>query len=199
MKQHHLSTGRKVGLLGGTFDPPHLGHLLLAEDARYALGLSAVYFVVTGEPDYKRGATPVRHRLAMTELAVADNPNFRVSYVDAERAGPTYTVDTLTDLVAGEVDTEFFFICGSDNIDGLNGWRDIDRVLDMATFVMGEREGEPVEIPAEFRGRVKVFPSQVTGLSSSSLRNGIKHGKTLRYAVPPTVERYVQEHFLYRV
>jgi nicotinate-nucleotide adenylyltransferase len=188
---------RKIGLLGGTFDPPHIGHLLLAESARYSLGLGVVYFVVAGDSYHKESVSPVKDRLAMTELAVLDNPHFHVSYIDAERDGPTYTIDTLSAFHDRYPDTEFFFIVGSDNIAGLNGWRDIDRVLDMATFVVAEREGEKVDVPVEFRGRVKVFSSLVSGISSSELRGGVRMGRSMRYATPPLVEKYVAEHHLY--
>ena len=125
-------SGRRIGILGGTFDPPHLGHLLIAETARVALELESVLFLPAGEPWLKSGQpiTPAAHRLRMVELAVADNPHFRVSDREIRRSGATYTVDTLRELRdAYPADAEWYFIVGSDVLDQFHRWKEPGCIL----------------------------------------------------------------------
>jgi nicotinate-nucleotide adenylyltransferase len=187
----------RVGLLGGTFDPPHVGHLLMAQNALETLRLDQVWFVPTGDSHWKEGVTPAAMRVAMTDLAIDGNPDFRVSLVDVERDGETYTLDTLEALVAQKPETEFFFLVGSDNAPGLNGWRDIDRCMHLASFAVGKRQDADVEIPAELSGSVVTFDTMVTGVSSTLIRRYIQLGRSVRYAVPEAVEKFIGSNDLY--
>ena len=141
-------SGRRIGILGGTFDPPHLGHLLIAETARVALDLESVLFVPAGEPWLKSGQriTPASHRLHMVRIAVADNPRFCVSDCEIRRTGATYTVDTLRELRrAYPDDTELFFIVGSDVLDHFHRWKEPDEILALCRLAVIERPGGPAD------------------------------------------------------
>lgn len=188
----------RVGLIGGTFDPPHVGHLLMAQNALETLRLDRVYFVPTGDSHWKGDVTPSGMRSVMVELAIAGNDKFRVSLVDVEREGKTFTLDTLEELVRREPGAEFFFLVGSDNAPGLNGWREIDRCMNLATFAVAKRQDSDVEISPEISGSVVTFETMVTGISSTVIRRYVKLGRSIRYAVPDAVAEFIDEAGLYR-
>src|SRR5438270_3511478 len=132
----------RLGIYGGTFDPIHLGHLILAETCREACGLDRVWFVVAGEPPHKRGPrTSVADRLEMTRIAVAGHPAFEVSEIEARRPGPHYSVETLEAIVRERPDDELFFLIGADSLVDLPQWRQPDRILTMVTLVVANRPG----------------------------------------------------------
>ena len=201
---------RRIGILGGTFDPPHLGHLLIAETARVALDLESVLFVPAGEPWLKSGQriTPASHRLRMVQLAVADNPHFCVSDCEVQRSGATYTVDTLRELrCAYTDDTELFFIVGSDVLDQFHRWKEPDEILTLCRLAVIERPGGPVDGIGTLSER---FPDAVASgavvpvagprvdFSASELRRILAAGQSVRYQVPDQVVEYIKDHELYR-
>jgi nicotinate-nucleotide adenylyltransferase len=197
----------RVGVLGGTFDPIHIGHLLLAEETRLALRLDQVVFIPAGQPWRKAGRriTPAADRLAMVELAIAGNPAFAVSRIEVERQGPTYTVETLEGLrqQCGP-ETRLWFILGSDALEDLPNWREPQRILSLARLAVAGREAddrsaiEALEqrLPG-LRTRVDGVPMPRVEISSSELRRRLHSGVTARYWLPESVEKYIQRHRLY--
>lgn len=201
---------RRIGILGGTFDPPHLGHLLIAETARVALDLESVMFLPAGEPWLKSGQriTPAAHRLRMVQLAVADNPDFCVSDCEIRRSGATYTVDTLRELRCGfSSETELYFIVGSDVLEQFHRWKEPEAILNLCRLAVIERPGGPEEGIAALRGNfsdaldagavVSVVGPRVD-FSASELRRVLAAGQSTRYQIPDAVAKYIAEHDLYQ-
>ena len=201
---------RRIGILGGTFDPPHLGHLLIAETARVTLDLETVMFVPAGEPWLKSGQriTPAGHRLRMVQLAVADNPGFCVSDCEIRRKGATYTVDTLRELRCGFApDTQLYFIVGSDVLAQFHRWKEPEAILNLCRLAVIERPGGPVEGIAALRenfsdaldaGAVVPVAGPRVDFSASELRRVLACGQSTRYQIPDAVAAYIDEHKLYR-
>jgi len=189
----------RLGVLGGTFDPVHIGHLLLGEAAREELALERVLFVPAGRPWRKTGReiTPGEQRLEMLRLAVEDNPAFEVVDLELQRAGPSYTAETLAELRGRYRDAELHLILGEDALADLPNWRDPDRILDMATLVVArrpgvERCGEPP--PATRQVWLSMPPMPV---SASDIRDRARNGHSIRYMVPPAVAAYIRDRRLY--
>jgi nicotinate-nucleotide adenylyltransferase len=199
--------GEVLGVFGGTFDPPHYGHLAAAEEAAEVFGLPRVLFVPTGQPPHKPGApvTPASHRVRMTALAIADNPRFALSRVDVDRPGPSYTADLLALLHAEHgVDTEVYFICGMDMLASFLTWHEPARVIAQCQLVALTRPGyTPVDVAAleralpEARGRVHLLHAPGLDIAGTDLRARVAVGRSVRYLVPPPVAAYVREHGLY--
>ena len=194
-------------MFGGTFDPPHLGHLAAAQEACIVAGLERVLFVPAGRNPLKlrEPISSVEHRLAMTELAIRDNPAFAVSGADAERAGPSYTVDLLERLQA-ELGPErrLAFIVGMDVLHELHRWHNPGRVLELARLVAisrpGQRTIEPGNLEARLPGaldRITVVWTAGVAISSRELRARVAGGRPIRYLVPDAVAAYIAEHRLY--
>jgi nicotinate-nucleotide adenylyltransferase len=199
----------KLGVLGGTFDPPHLGHLILAQEALQALGLSEVLFVPAGEPWRKAGRelSPRADRLAMARLAVEDNPALAVSTVEVDRPGPSYTADTLAQLrdEAGS-ETELFFIMGADSLADFPHWHEPQRILELARLAVAERppldngaleESLPEELAETLRERVLWLRMPLIEISASTVRERVRRGLSVRYWTPQAVEEYIRSHGLY--
>ena len=188
--------GGRVGVFGGTFDPPHFGHLALAEWARVELALDVVWFVPAGVPPHKRGAAPsaARHRLAMTRLATRGNVAFRVSPIECRRRGPSYTVDTLRALARSHPAATLYLMMGADTYATLGSWREPAAIARLATIVVALRPGAR---PGARTGRVKWLENPSLDVSSSALRARAARGRSLRYLVPDAVERYIARHRLY--
>lgn len=188
----------RVGLLGGTFDPPHLAHLVVAEWARTTLGLDEVRFLVAGDPWMKDTASEADHRVAMTELAVADNDAFTVDDRETRRSGPTYTAETLEELHAEEPDSSWWFLLGADAVEKLPLWHRASDAVELATFVAVARPGYQLTLENELlRGVVRLDVPHLA-ISSTGLRRAVRSGGVIRYLVPASVERYIGEHELYR-
>ena len=188
--------------MGGTFDPIHHGHLVAASEAQAWFDLDEVIFVPTGRPWQKtdREVSPAEHRYLMTVVATAANPRFRVSRVDIDRAGPTYTVDTLRDLAAELPDAELYFITGADALADIFSWHDADRVFDLAHFVGCTRPGADVTaatIEAMPSDRVTLLEVPALAISSTDCRERQRHGRPVWYLVPDGVVQYITKHRLY--
>jgi len=198
---------RRIGVLGGTFDPIHIAHLAVAEEARTQLGLDKVIFVPAGLPPHKMDVhvSPAEHRLAMVELAIAGNPHFEVSRVDIDRFGPCYTVDTIA-LLREEwgPDVEIDFIMGSDSLADLLTWHQPDRLIRLCRIVAVGRPGYRVDMDELERWlpgvsqRVLFINSPQLDVSSSDIQRRARAGESIKYQVPEAVERYIYEHGLYR-
>lgn len=190
----------RIGVMGGTFDPIHHGHLVAASEAASRLALDEVVFVPTGRPSLKQhpGVTPAEHRYLMTVVATASNPRFTVSRVDIDRPGLTYTVDTLTDLRKERSDADLFFITGADAVEQILTWKDAHRLWGMAHFVAVTRPGHTLSIenlPAE---AVSVLEVPALAISSTDVRRRAREGEPVWYLVPDGVVQYIGKHGLYR-
>lgn len=189
---------RRVGLLGGTFDPPHLGHLVVAECARVELDLDEVRLLVAGEPWMKGSApTPAALRAAMVAAAVAEDDHLVLDDREVWRTGPTYTADTLAELHREEPDTRWWFILGEDAAAGLARWSRIDDAMELATFVAVTRPGVNTPVARQLRARLVHLQVPQLEVSSTQLRERFAAGLATRYLVPTAVDRYVREHRLY--
>lgn len=191
----------RLGVLGGTFDPIHLGHLILAEQAREQLRLDRVLFIPAGDPWRKsaRKIAPAKHRLAMVELAVAGNDAFVFDDRELRRAGPTYTVETLRELRAGlQVNDEIYFILGADALADLPNWRDPAGLADVAMLAVAPREGVAAPALPIDASRVVRIEMPLIDISSTELRKRARQGRSLRYLVPDAVEAYIRDHGLYQ-
>ena len=190
-----------MGVLGGTFDPVHLAHLVVANEVLTAAGLDEVVFVPAGDPWQKstREVTDAATRLEMVRLAVADNPAFAVSDVDVVRQGPTYTVDTLADLRATYPSgTRFSLILGQDAAAALGTWREPERVLAEAEVLVVGRPGSDAEPEPRFADRIQRVRIPLIEVSSTDLRARVRAGRSIRYLVPDQVAAFIAERGLYR-
>ena len=187
----------RIGLLGGTFDPPHLGHLVAAETARDVLGLDEVRLLVAGQPWMKDGAeSHAHHRIAMAWAAVADDPHLTVDDREARRDGPTYTADTLAELHASEPDVDWTFLLGTDAAASMPQWQRIDEAVALADWAVVSRPG--VGMPThEHADRLTQVAMPLIGVSSTDLRARVAAGRSIRYLVPDPVRSYVAAHRLY--
>ena len=197
--------GVGIGVLGSAFNPPHLGHLALAQEALWQLGLSEVILVPTGVAPHKRIADdPGRElRLAMTRLAAADDSRFSVSTLEVEREGPSYTYETLERLAEEKGDRELVFVMGADAAVGLESWREPQRVVELARLAVARRAGvSDTEVAAVMRSldaaeRATMLEMPQFGVSSSAVRERAAAGRPLRYLVPEPVARFIEEKGIY--
>ncbi|MCW2854652.1 MAG: nicotinate-nucleotide adenylyltransferase [Marmoricola sp.] len=188
--------------MGGTFDPVHHGHLVAASEVQASFDLDEVVFVPTGRPWQKSGhvVTSAEHRYLMTVIATAANPRFTVSRVDIDRDGPTYTIDTLSDLSAAIPDAELFFITGADALTEIFTWRDASELFDLAHFVGCTRPGYEMDtaslrdIPSD---RVTILEIPALAISSTDCRRRTADGQPVWYLVPDGVVQYIAKHNLY--
>jgi len=196
-----------IGVMGGTFDPIHNGHLIVAEEIKARLNLAEVLFVPAGQPWLKMNRTisAAEHRVQMVRLAVADKPYFKLSTMEVERAGPSYTIDTIAELKAqlGDED-ELFFILGWSSLAELPKWREPARLIEMCYLVVVPRPDYPrpdrKKLEAAIPGlsqRVMVMDKPRIDISASEIRNRVARGLSVRHLVPEPVNRYIKEHRLY--
>jgi nicotinate-nucleotide adenylyltransferase len=196
-----------IGVLGGTFDPIHVGHLMVAEEARARLNLTETLFVPAGQPWLKLNnvISPAEHRVEMVRLAIADRPYFKLSTMEIERAGPTYTVDTIAELQAQlGAGNELFFILGWDNLNQLPKWHEPSRLVKMCRLVAVPRVDYPApdldSLEAAIPGlssRVIMLDAPQIDINASEIRRRVARGQSISQLVPEPVERYIQEHGLY--
>lgn len=193
-----------LGLMGGTFDPIHIGHLAVAEEARQVLGLDTILFVPAGHPPHKRAeaVTPTEHRVAMVELAIADNPAFELSLIEVDRPGPSYTVDTVETLAADG--DRLTIILSAETFAELPTWHEPERLFEAARVAVAPRWGYPAPDPgwlaAAFPGRedrVSYLEGPRLGVSSTALRARVAAGRSIRYLVPAPVAAYIAANDLY--
>src|SRR4051812_1938487 len=185
--------------MGGTFDPVHHGHLVAASEVAGLFGLDEVVFVPTGQPWQKseRGVSPAEDRYLMTVIATASNPRFSVSRVDVDRGGATYTIDTLTDLRREHPDAELFFITGADALAQIVGWRETDKLFQLAHFVGVTRPGYQLADADLPQGAVSLVEVPALAISSTDCRERVHRGMPVWYLVPDGVVQYIEKRGLY--
>lgn len=194
----------RLGLMGGTFDPIHYGHLFIAETARQAFALDQVVFVPNRQPALDKGRTvsPADDRCAMTTLAIASNPHFALSRVELDRPGPSYTLDTVRHFRPLCPDpAALFFILGADAVRDLRRWHEPDALLASCRFLAAARPGfdlASLRADAALWARVDVLPVPLLEISSTDLRRRVREGRSVKYLLPEAVEEYIREQGLYR-
>lgn len=202
---------RRIGLIGGTFDPIHYAHLAIAEEVHTALDLTETVFIPAGQPPHKpgRAITTAHHRLAMLELAIASNPHFRLSRVEMDRPGPSYLVDTLRLLLQEwGTDAALYFVIGWDSLEEFHTWRDPMGILAQLTYLVAARrpgyrkdDGYMTSLEARLPGiaqRLLVVPAPQLDISSTDLRRRVAEKRPIKYQLPEGVEQYIREHGLYQ-
>ncbi len=191
---------RRLGVMGGTFDPIHHGHLVAASEVGSLFQLDEVLFVPTGQPWQKpAGVTPAEDRYLMTVIATASNPRFHVSRIDIDRGGPTYTIDTLRELHGTYGDeTELFFITGADALSSILTWRDADELFGLAHFVGCTRPGHRLTDRGLPDGKVSLVEIPALAISSSDCRERVQRGEPIWYLVPDGIVQYINKRKLYR-
>ena len=199
---------RRVGVLGGTFDPPHIGHLWLATLAADELGLDRVLFVPAAQPPHKRRrrVTAAAHRLLMTRLAIASDPLFELSGIEMERPGPSYTVDTMAELQRAYGDrARMFLVMAVDSLTQIDTWREPERILAMAEWAVGPRPGSAAPSAEWLHERFGTSASRIhlldgpgLAVSATQIRERVAAGRAIRYLVPRAVEELVLDQRLYR-
>ncbi|OUE18316.1 Nicotinate-nucleotide adenylyltransferase [Clavibacter michiganensis] len=188
----------RIGVMGGTFDPIHNGHLVAASEVQQHLQLDEVVFVPTGQPWQKQTVTDGEHRYLMTVIATAANPRFTVSRVDIDRGGTTYTIDTLRDIRRAHPDAELFFITGADAIQQILGWKDVQELWDLAHFVAVTRPGHDLTESGLPHADVRLLEVPALAISSTDCRSRVGRGFPVWYLVPDGVVQYISKHHLYR-
>ena len=188
----------RIGVMGGTFDPIHNGHLVAASEVRQHFGLDEVVFVPTGSPYQKRDVSKAEHRYLMTVIATASNPDFTVSRIDIDRAGPTYTIDTLRELRDQRPDADLFFISGADAVAQILDWKDAKELFDLAHFVAVSRPGHRLNISGLPEQHVSLLEVPALAISSTDCRSRVSRGLPVWYLVPDGVVQYISKYHLYR-
>lgn len=204
-----VSGTRRVGLMGGTFDPIHYGHLVVAEEVHSRLDLAETVFIPTGQPPHKQEerVTAPQHRLTMLELAIASNPHFSISRVELDRPGPSYTVETLRLLREqwGRY-TALYFIIGWDSLEELVTWYNPEGILEQLTYLVAVHRPGHQGVPGKrieqqlpgIKQRLLTMPAPQLDISATDLRSRVAEGRPIKYQTPEAVERYIAQHGLYR-
>lgn len=198
---------QRIGIMGGTFNPIHFGHLLLAETAYYQFELDKVLIMPNKNPYYKKLTNSVteKDRVEMVRLAIEDNENFRLSEEEINRDGVTYTVETLQNLTRKNPDCEYYFIMGADSLYHIESWKDPEKILSMAVIVVAGRGGGPSSalrsqieyIENKYEARIYALNAPSLEISSNDIRRRVRGGESIRYLLPKKVEEYIYENHLY--
>ena len=199
---------RKVGIMGGTFDPIHVGHLILGENAYQQFGLDCVLFMPSGNPPHKKertGRASTQERVEMVALAIADNPHFVLSLAETHEEGYTYTKETLARLTHENPDTDYYFIMGADSLFTFESWKEPQGICDLCTILVAVRNDVAVDamdrqiqrLTGKFHGRILKLDTPNIEISSEELRSHIRQQRSLRYYMPNPVADYIREHGIY--
>lgn len=189
---------RRIGVMGGTFDPVHAGHLIVASEALHSLNLSEVVFVPAANPWQKAPQVSAAHRLEMVRVATASEPAFRVSDVDIVRGGNTYTVDTLADLKAENPDADFFLLVGSDALASMTTWKNYEKIFTLCHVVGMTRPGHPVSTEHLPTGGVTLLTVPAIEISSTDCRDRLRYGRPVRFMLTSPVYDFITTQQLYR-
>lgn len=186
---------KRIGILGGTFDPPHIGHLMIANEVLAAFDLDEIWFMPNQEPPHKKKSNAIKDkdRVNLLKLAISGHPSFKVELIELERVGPSYTYETMKLLTERHKDFQFYFIIGADMIEYLPKWHSIDKLVKLVQFIGVQRPA--YETSSSYPILYVDVPEME--ISSSLIRQRIKEGKTIRYLVPDSVREYIEEKGLY--
>lgn len=196
-----------IGLFGGTFDPPHIGHLVLADEARIELGLDKVLWIVTGEPPHKpdRPITPIEHRLRMVELSVQGEPMFELSRLEVDRPGPHFSVDTLAELARTQPNSERAYVMGKDSLRDLPKWHAPEQFVELTDAIVvlnrTDVEANIEELDNKLPGlaaKLRYLDVPLVDVASRDIRQRVAAGRAFRYLVPHMVAEYIEKHRLYQ-
>lgn len=198
---------KKIGIMGGTFNPIHIGHLLLAETAKEIFLLDKILFIPSGYPYMKDTSEVVdkKMRMEMTRLAISDNPSFSISSIEVDREGNTYTFETLIELKNQQPNTEFYFILGADSLYDMELWKNPETIFSYCVILAAVRDdkrqkelGEQIHyLERKYNAKIKLLPLKEMAISSTDIRNKIKCNKSIRYMVPDKVIAYIKKNRLY--
>lgn len=198
---------KKVGIIGGTFNPIHLGHLILAERTFEEFELDEILFIPAGISYFKDQSVVLdkKTRIAMTGEAIGDNPRFALSTIECDRAGNSYTYETLEELKSKNPDTQYYLIIGADSLFQMELWQKPENILRDAIILVAKRKGPTTqefldkmeEIKIKYNADIRIIPCTYIDISSSEIRERVKNGKSIRYLVPETIEKYIKKHHLY--
>jgi nicotinate-nucleotide adenylyltransferase len=196
---------RRIGIFGGTFDPVHIGHLVIVAELKHALAIDHVLVIPAGDPPHKpdQPLTAALHRVRMLQLALENRTGYAIDRIDLERAGPSYTADTLTELNARYPVSQLVFLMGEDSLRDFHSWRDPERILELAEIGVGCRPGVAVDLAAVYerlpsaQGRVSLVDVPQIDVASSDLRRRVASGEPIAFQVLPAVESYIYEYGLY--
>lgn len=199
---------KKIGIMGGTFDPIHYGHLVIANEVLFKFNLEKIIFVPTGNPPHKRSAAlaDAYHRYMMTQFATMTHASFDVSNIEVEKDGIAYTVDTIRELKKQYKDTKMFFITGTDAVLDLPNWKDPEEILNLCTFIAVNRPGYVTDtlddkldkLMKNYNGEILSIKAPQLKISSTDIRNRIEEGRPTKYLLPETVEQYILKKGLYK-
>jgi len=199
---------KKYGIMGGTFDPIHYGHLVIANEVLSLFELDKIIFIPTGTPPHKvvKGLTSSYHRYMMTQFATMTNPDFDVSDIETTKSTVSYTIDTIRKLISGNEEDQFYFITGTDAVLELPAWKNTSEILSMCTFIAVNRPGYVVEgldkkikaITDKYGGEIFITKAPQLHISSTDIRNRIAEKKPVKYLLPETVEQYILKNGLYK-
>lgn len=202
-----MADKKKVGILGGTFDPVHIAHLILAENAWQQFDLDTVLIMPCGEPPHKanRRISSSEHRIRMLQLAIDDNKHFKVSTVETEREGTTYTAETLTALCEHNPDCEYYFIIGADSFFQIETWYHPEIIMSHASLLVAVRdvyqkaelEEQTEHLRSKYHARIHLLHTPDMSISSSAIRERISNGESIKYMLPKDVEKYIYQNRLY--
>ncbi len=202
------NANKKVGILGGTFNPIHIGHLILAEHALDEYDLDEIMFIPTGVSHFKDQAIILNKdiRITMTELAIKDNPKFVLSTIETDRPGNSYTCDTLRLLRQEHPDTDYYLILGADTLYQIETWKDPDVIMANAGILAAVRDDKNIEdlkikaceLRDKYHTEINILTMPATDISSTDIRNRVKMGRSIRYMVPESIRKYIEENNLYR-
>ncbi|MDS1029422.1 nicotinate-nucleotide adenylyltransferase [Bacillota bacterium LX-D] len=204
--QHNIV--RSLGIMGGTFDPIHYGHLVTAEAARETFNLEKVFFVPSGKPPHKKAysVTEARHRYLMTILAVVTNPYFEASSIEFDRAGYSYAIDTVKEFKQRYTGTEIFFITGADAILEILTWKNVDELMQLCHFIAATRPGTKMKeitaflkkLPTVLQKKIHLLEIPALAISSTDIRRRVAEGRTIKYLLPEPIEQYIVKNNLYK-
>lgn len=190
----------KIGVFGGSFNPIHMGHLIIAEEARWQCDLETVLFIVTAHPPHKKEPrVDAESRFKMVEMAIDNEPDFRPSRIEIDRGGNSYTEETLKELQAAYPGADLYLIVGADSVLDFSAWKNPEAVIDMSHVVVVPRPGFDLsQMEPSLRAKVRVLEGPAVEISSTMIRQRLRENKTVRFLIPDKVERYIQEQRLYR-
>ncbi len=194
---------KKIGIIGGTFDPVHMGHLVAADQVLFNKKLDEIWFMPANKPPHKlnMNISSFEHRVKMLELVLELDSRYKLCTIELERNGPSYTLDTMKELIKRYPQNTFYFIIGGDMIEGLDKWRGIEELTELVQFIglkrIGYIAGNHIEYENEILNKIIMIPMPQLEISSSLIRDWVKIGRRLRYIVPESVEKYIKENSLY--